>query len=135
MKSLERAGLGSLRIGETTRDACEVSASSSGESKYGLSPRELSVLYLLAEGYTDKQVAQALRIAAYTVNCHVGAILTKMDVRSRTAAAVTSIREHMFDHGPPPGALLHLANPEPDAGCSTRCLPRPRLNPGSEAAT
>src|SRR5688500_10307418 len=65
-------------------------------SKYHLSGREFAVLELLSHGYSDKEVASALRITPFTVNKHVGAILIKMNVRSRTAAAVHAIREHLF---------------------------------------
>jgi DNA-binding NarL/FixJ family response regulator len=67
------------------------------ETPYRLTERELTVLYLLSEGLSDKQIALALGVTNYTVNKHVGAILTKMDARSRTAAAVLAIRQHLFD--------------------------------------
>jgi DNA-binding NarL/FixJ family response regulator len=38
-----------------------------------------------------------LRVTLFTVNKHVGAILLKMNVRSRTAAAVHAIREHLIE--------------------------------------
>ena len=72
-------------------------------SKYHLSEREFAVLAFLSEGCSDKEVATALSVTTYTVNKHVGAILVKMNVRSRTAAAVHAIREHLFDD--PPGIL------------------------------
>jgi DNA-binding NarL/FixJ family response regulator len=64
---------------------------------YRLSDRELTVLYLLSEGLSDKQIALALGVTNYTVNKHVGAVLAKMDARSRTGAAVMAIRQHLFD--------------------------------------
>jgi DNA-binding NarL/FixJ family response regulator len=57
----------------------------------------MTVLYLLSEGLSDKQIALALGVTNYTVNKHVGAILAKMDARSRTAAAVMAIRQRLFD--------------------------------------
>ena len=62
---------------------------------YGLSESELRVLTLLTEGLSDKQVALLLGVTIYTINKHVGAILTKMQVRSRTAAAVRALRENL----------------------------------------
>jgi DNA-binding NarL/FixJ family response regulator len=64
---------------------------------YGLSERELAVLRLLTEGLADKQIAVALGVTSYTINKHVGAILLKLNVRSRTAAAVFAIRQHLVD--------------------------------------
>jgi DNA-binding NarL/FixJ family response regulator len=63
---------------------------------HNLTQRELKVLYLLTEGLADKQIAVALGVTVYTVNKHVGAILAKMCVSSRTAAAVCAVREHSF---------------------------------------
>ena len=67
------------------------------ESPYGLSGRELIVLFLVSEGLSDRQIGLALGVTPYTVNKHVGAILAKMNVRSRTAAAVAAIRKHLFE--------------------------------------
>jgi DNA-binding NarL/FixJ family response regulator len=66
-------------------------------NKYHLSAREFAVLELLSHGCSDKEIASALRVTPFTVNKHVGAILVKMNVRSRTAAAVHAIREHLFE--------------------------------------
>ena len=74
-------------------------------SKYQLSTREFVVLELLSHGCSDKEIAGTLRVTPFTVNKHVGAILLKMNVRSRTAAAVHAIREHLFEDGPGVRAL------------------------------
>jgi DNA-binding NarL/FixJ family response regulator len=66
-------------------------------------------LELLSKGCSDKEVAAALRVTTFTVNKHVGAILLKMNVRSRTAAAVHAIREHLFDDPPRVKALKPTA--------------------------
>lgn len=63
---------------------------------YDLSERELKVLYYLAEGLADKEIAVQLGVTAFTVNKHVGSILLKMNVRSRTAAAVRAVREQIL---------------------------------------
>jgi predicted ATPase/DNA-binding CsgD family transcriptional regulator len=59
---------------------------SSGPS-YGLTPREQEVLRLLAAGLTDPQIAEQLVIGVRTAQSHVRAILSKLGVNSRTAAA------------------------------------------------
>jgi two-component system NarL family response regulator len=74
-------------------------------TKYHLSERETTVLGLLAKGLTDRDIANALQVTAFTVNKHVGAILLKMNVRSRTAAAVHAIREHLVDETATPRPL------------------------------
>jgi non-specific serine/threonine protein kinase len=65
-----------------------------GEARdYGLTPREREVLRLLAEGRSDREIADALFMAPRTVSWHVGHILAKFDVESRTAAASLAVRE------------------------------------------
>jgi DNA-binding NarL/FixJ family response regulator len=53
-----------------------------------LSERELDVLRLLADGRSNREIAAALFLAEGTVKNHVTNILTKLDVRDRTQAAL-----------------------------------------------
>lgn len=53
----------------------------------GLTKRELEVMYKLADGLTNKQIAEALYISPKTASIHVSNILTKLGVSSRTEAA------------------------------------------------
>lgn len=57
-----------------------------------LTPRESEVLQLLAEGLTNKAIAQQLRISSHTVKFHVNAILSKLNAQSRTEAVVKATR-------------------------------------------
>ncbi len=57
-----------------------------------LTERELEVLHLVAHGDTDQGIADRLNVSRRTINCHVANILAKLDVPSRTAAAVTAAR-------------------------------------------
>jgi predicted ATPase/DNA-binding CsgD family transcriptional regulator len=52
----------------------------------GLSPRELEVLRLVAEGLTNAQVAERLFLSPRTVNAHLNSIYHKLGVSSRSAA-------------------------------------------------
>jgi LuxR family maltose regulon positive regulatory protein len=53
----------------------------------GLSRRELEVLALVAEGRTNRDIAERLVLSEHTVNRHVANILRKLGLTSRTAAA------------------------------------------------
>lgn len=53
----------------------------------GISPREEEVLSLLADGLTDKEIADRLGISPRTVETHVGSLLNKLGVRNRAEAA------------------------------------------------
>ncbi len=53
----------------------------------GLTRREDEVLALLCEGLTNEEIAQRLVVSTRTVDHHVSAVLAKLDVSSRGAAA------------------------------------------------
>src|SRR5262245_43627253 len=66
----------------------------------GLSARELEVLSLVAEGLTNKQIAEALVLSPNTVIRHVANIFAKLDVTSRAAAvAIAAERGLMAKDG------------------------------------
>lgn len=64
----------------------------SGLSFDDLTPREMDVLQLLAQGVTNRAIGQALHISEYTVKFHVNAIMSKLAAQSRTEAVVTATR-------------------------------------------
>jgi len=65
-------------------------------SPFGLTPRELDVLRLLAEGRTDKEIGAALFISHRTAMNHVARILAKLDVPSRAVAAREAARHGLL---------------------------------------
>ncbi len=77
------AGVRSLRPWETTMSA--------------LTPREISVLQLVAEGCSNREVAERLFIAENTVKNHVRNILEKLHVHSRTEAVLYAERERLLE--------------------------------------
>ena len=62
-------------------------ATPSGE----LTPRELDVLRLVAEGKTNAEIAQALVVSVGTVKAHIEHIIDKLGVSDRTQAAVRAV--------------------------------------------
>jgi DNA-binding CsgD family transcriptional regulator len=58
----------------------------------GLSPREIEVLRLIVDGRTNAEIAAELYLSERTVHRHVSSILTKLGVRSRTAAAILAVQ-------------------------------------------
>ena len=62
----------------------------------GLTPRELEVLRLLAEGLSNHEIAQRLVVSEFTIKRHVANILNKLDVPSRAAAVAYAGREHLL---------------------------------------
>ena len=61
--------------------------SATRENPFGLTPRQMEVLALLAEGLTNTEIAARLHLSPKTVDHHVSAVLGKMDVHTREAAA------------------------------------------------
>ncbi len=61
----------------------------------GLTPRELEVLQQVAEGKTDKEIAEVLVISPRTANRHIANIFLKLDVTTRAAAAAYAIRNRL----------------------------------------
>lgn len=57
-----------------------------------LTPRELEVLQLLAQGMANKGIAAQLSISEHTVKFHVNAVMTKLNAQSRTEAVVRATR-------------------------------------------
>jgi DNA-binding CsgD family transcriptional regulator len=67
---------------------------------HGLTPRELQVLGLLVEGWSNRRIAAALVVTHHTVIAHVEHILAKLAVRTRAAAAALALRLGLYV--PPP---------------------------------
>ena len=61
-----------------------------------LTPRELEVLALLAEGLSNKAIAERLRISDQTVKFHVAAICGKLDASNRTDAVRRGVRRGLI---------------------------------------
>jgi predicted ATPase/DNA-binding CsgD family transcriptional regulator len=59
---------------------------------FSFTPREAEVLTLLAQGMTDRQIADALSVSPRTVGGYVTKLLTRLNLESRTAAAVFAVR-------------------------------------------
>jgi NarL family two-component system response regulator LiaR len=62
------------------------------EGMKSLTERETSVLRLVAEGLANKEIARRLSISEKTVKAHLNNVFVKLDVHSRTQAALQAIR-------------------------------------------
>lgn len=60
------------------------------ETVAGLTPMQLKVLLAVLDGQLNKQIAHNLGISEATVKAHMTAIMRKLDVRSRTQAALVA---------------------------------------------
>lgn len=90
-RAIKAAAAGQVQLSPqaATRLIREVQAPESPEM---LTPRETEVLRLLAQGKSNQEISSALVIALKTVKTHVGNILSKLGLSSRTQAALYAVR-------------------------------------------
>ena len=61
-----------------------------------LTPRELEILEMMAEGISNQVLAHRLGISTYTVKFHVASILEKLRASSRTEAVTLGVRRGLI---------------------------------------
>jgi DNA-binding NarL/FixJ family response regulator len=61
-----------------------------------LTAREVEVLRLMAGGYSNREIADALGTAEGTVKNHASSILSKLGVRDRTRAVLTALERGLL---------------------------------------
>lgn len=66
-----------------------------------LTEREREVLLLVARGLTNKEIASELGITERTARTHMSNVLSKLDLPSRTQAALFAVREGFAEEPPP----------------------------------
>jgi DNA-binding CsgD family transcriptional regulator len=92
LEALSRRRRVELASASTAGPKAEPSAPAEPHDPFGLTVREREILRLLAEGYTNRRIAEALFITESTAGVHVSNILGKLGVTSRTEAATTAVR-------------------------------------------
>jgi DNA-binding NarL/FixJ family response regulator len=80
------------------------SANGHRRNEYSLTQRENDILALLAEGRSNRDIAQCLFLSEKTVKAHLAAIFRKLGVTNRTQAAMVAVRTGV---GPAPGTFAN----------------------------
>ncbi|MCR8842330.1 response regulator transcription factor [Paenibacillus sp. SC116] len=75
------------RLLKTEREDLKVDAS--------ITPRELTILRLIGEGRSNKEIAEQLALSIGTVKNHVSQIMEKLELRDRTQLAIYAIRHNV----------------------------------------
>ncbi|MDD9370852.1 MAG: response regulator transcription factor, partial [Acidimicrobiales bacterium] len=86
--------------GREARGAAEAAAATPAAAS-GLTPRELEVLALVAEGHTNRQIGEQLFISQKTASVHVSRLLAKLGAATRGEAAAIARRSGLLELPPP----------------------------------
>lgn len=62
---------------------------------YGLGPRERSVLELLVQGLTNKEIAERLSLSIHTIDTYNRGVYEKLHVNTRSAAVAKALKERL----------------------------------------
>jgi PAS domain S-box-containing protein len=87
--------LGALSTEATAQGAARHTPRVRGSDE--LTPRELEILRLMADGYENAQISRQLFISRETVKTHVRRLLQKLRARSRTHAVALAFRRRLID--------------------------------------
>jgi two-component system, NarL family, response regulator DevR len=79
------------RVRQTAREA-------QGENFARLTDRELQILALVAEGKTNKEIAEKVFLSEKTVRNYVSSILDKLSLSTRSEAAAYAVKHNIGDH-------------------------------------
>lgn len=83
-------------LGDRLQDNESVSHSDQGTGER-LSERELQVLRLIAEGYTNRQIAEKLFLSVRTIETYRARLMEKLQVKSRVGLVRYAIRNQLLD--------------------------------------
>ncbi len=90
--AVEAAASGLITLHPQWLEAALAHRVNMGAQTEALSPREIEVLRLMAEGASNKTIAWRLSISEHTVKFHVNSIFSKMGVSTRTEAVMGGLR-------------------------------------------
>lgn len=89
-----KAGL--LALHPDAMSGAPAAATASPGEPTTLTPRELEILEMMADGLSNRAIAARLKISRHTVKFHVASILTKLTARSRTEAVTAGVRQGLI---------------------------------------
>lgn len=68
------------------------------DDRFHMSVREMEVLHLLVEGFSNRDMAERMYLSAETIKTHMRHIMEKLQVSDRTQAAVKALRTGLIKH-------------------------------------
>jgi DNA-binding NarL/FixJ family response regulator len=91
-QAVKAAAIGQVQLSPQAAARLMREVRTPSRSKTPMTERETQVLRLLAQGRSNKEMAQCLNVAEQTIKTHVSHILEKLAVPSRTQAALYAMR-------------------------------------------
>lgn len=88
-------GFVQARLVERTERRPDASGPANADVRIGLTPRELEVLGLIADGLSNAEIGDRLNVSQATVKTHVNHLLRKVGLRDRTQAASYAYRHFL----------------------------------------
>ena len=88
--------LAAVNHGERFVDPAISTGAKTDVTMESLSDREREVLSLVADGLSNKEVGERLHLAATTVRDHMQSVMRKLQVSTRTGAAVAGVRQGLL---------------------------------------
>lgn len=67
-------------------------------TEFGISKRELEVLHLVAEGFSNKQISEKLFVSESTIKKHISNIFSKLNAKRRTEAIKIAYQTNLIEH-------------------------------------
>jgi len=87
-------------LNEFREPGAEVAAKSPQQTEANLSPREDEVLRLVAQGATNREIAESLFISENTVKTHLRNIMDKLHLANRSQAAAYAVKRGLVPNAP-----------------------------------
>jgi DNA-binding NarL/FixJ family response regulator len=97
IKSLSLLGKGSVVVSNVAGEQVQSSISKGVEDSIDISEREKEVAKLVAQGATNRQIADKLMVSQHTVKIHLHNILNKLDLKNRQQLAAYAIKEGLVE--------------------------------------
>lgn len=63
------------------------------DMRESLTPRETDILKMISRGYSNKDISKELDLSEYTIKAHVLSLLSKLELSSRTQAALFALKQ------------------------------------------
>jgi NarL family two-component system response regulator LiaR len=97
VSAIQRAAIGQPSLSPEAAQVLIQKVTKPEKSDFNLTEREKKILELMVEGLSNNEIAERLVIGQATVKFHVGNVLSKLDVNSRTEAVILAMKQHLVN--------------------------------------